>query len=256
MEANKIRPIIGLTADFATLQGSPFHRLREAYVAAIVNAGGAPMIIPSTADDASLRALYEHLDGLLLTGGADIDPQIYGALPDGADMDDLAPTRDHAELTLARWALAENLPVLGICRGHQVLNVAAGGTLFQDIPQDFSETEYDHRGSFHAGIRGLPVHGVSLAPDCRLATVFGSTDFEVNSLHHQSIRTPGKGLRVVGWSPDGVAEALESVHHRWVLSVQWHPEEMFRDQTEANRLFRFFVEAATENAVRDALLVA
>ncbi len=220
------------------------HTLRDAYVAAILQAGGAPLLIPNTGNLEAAHALYRVLDGLVLTGGGDIDPGYYQEAISGTEQDGILPQRDITELQLARWALADDLPVLGICRGHQILNVAAGGTLYQDIPHDLPLSEVDHRGSTYTGERGLLTHNVLIEPDCKLAAIFGTTQLPVNSLHHQGVRRLGQQLRVVGVAPDGMPEALESTAHRWVVSVQWHPEELFRQQGEAASLFRTFVQQA------------
>lgn len=248
MQNSEIRPLIGVSADFLASKSGTWHRTRDTYVQAILNAGGAPILIPALADEASLYTIFQNLDGLLLTGGADIDPALYGEEMNGAE--DIMPNRDSSELLLANWALDDDLPLLGICRGHQVLNVATGGTLHQDIPQDFPTSPHDHRGSHHAGDRTLPVHQVSVTPGCKLAGVVGSLDFAVNSLHHQSVKRVGDGLQVVARSEDGVVEGLESRLHRWVVSVQWHPEEMWGNHSEAAALFAAFVSAARQEALR------
>lgn len=238
------RPVIGLSCDWLEGRTGPRHSIRDSYVSAIINAGGLPLIIPATEDQAALYALYEMMDGLLFTGGADIDPAVYGESLDGTEAEGISDERDSAELRLARWALADDLPVLGICRGHQLLNVAAGGTLYQDIPAGLPQSAVDHRGSTYTDDRSLLTHKVSLEPGCRLAAVFGATELAVNSLHHQGVKQPGSGLRVVGTGPDGLAEALEGSQHSWLFTVQWHPEELWQKQTAASHLFKAFVEAA------------
>jgi putative glutamine amidotransferase len=187
------------------------------------------------------------LDGLLFIGGADIDPAVYGESLAGTEENGISAERDAAELQLAGWALADDLPVLGICRGHQLLNVAAGGTLYQDIPTDLPGSQVDHRGSTYTDDRGLLTHQVRLEPDCGLAAIFGATEIAVNSLHHQGVKQPGKGLRVVGSGPDGLAEALEGLQHRWLYTVQWHPEELWQKQAAADNLFKAFVKAAASH---------
>lgn len=239
---NEYRPIIGLTADVMTLDGARRHTLRDSYVSAILNAGGAPVLIPCTDNEEAALAVYRCLDGLVLTGGGDVDPALYGEGEDGTEMNSISPWRDTTELKLTQQALADDLPVLGICRGHQVLNVAAGGTLYQDIPGNLPPSSTDHRGSTYTLNRGLLTHSVRLEPSCKLAAILGTPELMVNSLHHQGVKLPGQGLRVVGASPDGMAEALESEQHRWVMSVQWHPEELWRKQPEAASLFKAFVD--------------
>jgi putative glutamine amidotransferase len=238
------RPVIGISGDVMESSTGPRHAIRDTYVQAIINAGGIPLIIPSTNNLATTYALYRMVDGMLFTGGVDIDPAIYGEAVDGTEVLDISAERDATELKLAAWALADDMPILGICRGQQLLNVAAGGTLYQDIPTQLPQSEVDHRGSTHTDDRGLLTHKVTLEPGCGLAGIFGATEIMVNSLHHQGVKQPGTGLKVVGFAPDGMAEALEGQQHRWLYSVQWHPEELFLKQTAANNLFKAFVEAA------------
>ena len=238
------KPVIGISGDIIVVSGAERHAVRDSYVSAILNAGGAPLIIPALGDEAAARAVYSCLDGLLLTGGADLHPTHYGEGENGSEMESVEPRRDSTEFWLTRWAIADDLPVLGICRGHQVLNVALGGSLYQDIPSQLTDSEVDHRGSTYTDDRSLLTHEVELAPGCKLGAIFGSANIQVNSLHHQGVKTVGQGLMVVGTSPDGVAEALESYQNRWVASVQWHPEELWRSQEKTADLFRAFIEAA------------
>ncbi len=243
--ATPARPVIGISGDILTGDGVDRHAVRDSYIAAVLNAGGAPLIIPCTGHEAAAYAIYRTLDGLLLTGGADVQPDLYGESQNGTEMDSVEPRRDATELWLARWAIADDLPLLGICRGHQVLNVALGGTLFQDIPLQLPESSLDHRGSTYTSDRGLLAHQVVLEPQCKLSAIFGTSQLMVNSLHHQSVKQVAQGLKVVGRSPDGVVEALESDNHRWVASIQWHPEELWRQHSSAANLFKAFVEAAS-----------
>lgn len=203
-------------------------------------AGATPILIPATDNEEVLLSAYRSVDGLLLTGGADINPAYYGEEIDGSvDIDDL---RDVCELKITRWALEEDFPIFGICRGQQLLNVATGGSLYQDIASQIPQTHQDHQESAHRQQRGYLAHTVNLVPDSKVAQVMGTTEIAINTLHHQSVKQSGRGLRVVGTAPDGVVEALESPEHRYVLSVQWHPEELWPEQAAAKNLFTRFVE--------------
>lgn len=251
------RPVIGITGDVMESSTGARHSIRDSYVSAIINAGGIPLFIPSTGDPAIAYALYRMVDGLLFTGGTDIDPAVYREPAAGTEMDGVSEKRDTTEVQLARWALNDDLPVLGICRGQQLVNVAMGGTLYQDIPSDLPQSTVDHRGSTYTNDRGLYTHRVDIEPSCGLAGIFGATEFMVNSLHHQGVRRVGEGLKVVGTAPDGMVEALEGPGHRWLYTVQWHPEELWRKQTPASNLFKAFVEAAAQrHARREAAAVA
>jgi putative glutamine amidotransferase len=223
--------------------GTYRHALSNTYVEALLAAGAAPLLIPSSAHEPALLAIYHVLDGLLLSGGVDVDPINYGEELNGTEeIDDL---RDITEILLTRWAMRDSMPILGICRGQQVLNVALGGSLYQDIPSQIPATNLDHRMSDRLGQRNYIAHSVLLNPDSRMVGLLGATELAANTLHHQSVKQVGTGLKVVGVAPDGVIEALESEDpNRWVFSVQCHPEELWRDHDWATRLMRGFVEAA------------
>jgi len=214
--------------------------INQSYVRALNAAGCAPVLIPLLDDDERLRAIYERLDGIVFPGGADIAPQEYGEEPI-ADLNVVEAPRDRTELTLARWAYADDLPTLGICRGQQVLNVALGGSLWQDLRYQ-GVTDVEHSDA-DGRVRSALIHRVRLDPDSRLAQLIDETDIEVNSLHHQAVKTVAPQLRVTGQSDDGVIEALESRERRFMIAVQWHPEEI-DDLGWVRRLFQGFVKAA------------
>jgi len=242
-----LRPLIGITTAETEESGKPYHRSYARNAWAIADAGGLPVYIPTGLTEDALRELYERLDAVLLPGGPDVDPEYYGAArhPETKIIDD---ARDTLELTLARWTLADDRPLFGICRGHQVMNVAFGGTLIQDIPSEV-ETDLPHETPStlpRATIR----HDVAIAPESRLASILGTTHVGVNSLHHQSVERPAPGVLVTGYSPDGVVESLEVPDKRFVLSVQWHPEDLYPNDEGMKRLFESFIDAAREYAAR------
>ncbi len=253
---SETRPVIGIPTDSIVRDGALRHWLRDSYVSAVVAAGGAPLLIPSNGDEATAYALYRCLDGLLLSGGGDVAPGYYGESVTGTEADSIDPNRDSTELMLTRWALADDLPILGICRGHQVLNVATGGSLWQDIPSDLPSSTTDHRGSTYTLDRSLLTHTVKLEPGCKAAALFRVEELTVNSLHHQGVKAVGAGLKATGVSPDGLVEVLEGTQNQWVLSVQWHPEELWRTQTEAASLFKALVEAAKARRNNPAMATA
>jgi putative glutamine amidotransferase len=237
------RPLIGITSAYVQMDGRPYNRMYAPNARAIAAAGGLPVFIPTHLDDDTLHALYEQLDAVLLPGGPDVDPAVYGRErhPLTIHIDD---PRDQLELRIARWAVAEDIPVLGICRGHQVLNVALGGTLVQDIPSEVQTS------MVHDQPNGLPrsqrLHSVRIAPESRLAAILGANEVQVNSLHHQAVDTPAPGVIITATAPDGVAEALEMPGKPFVLSVQWHPEDLYTEDDSMRRLFVAFVEAARQ----------
>jgi len=226
----------------------PAQFLRKNYTDAIVAAGGVPFIIPVVDDLDVLRALYERVDGILISGGGDIDPHNYGEEPaPGLGPTDLV--RDEIELPLARWAVADGKPILGICRGSQVINVALGGTLYQDIPSQL-KTSVVHDSSFTRQDWTYMAHDLRLDPDSKLAQVFGTTSFDTNSLHHQSLKDIAPGLRPVGWAPDGVVEAIEGEGDTFLVGVQCHPEALQAAADPRWRaLFQQFVQSCMVSVV-------
>lgn len=223
------RPLIGITCGSLATGGRPAYGLNQTYVRAIEAAGGIPLLIPP---QASIEELFGILDGIVFPGGGDVDPARYGSPNQGSEGID--GERDELEIGLARMALATGLPALGICRGQQVINVAQGGGLLQDVG--------DHR---QAGRRDVATHEVLVEPDSRLAEVIGER-ISVNTLHHQVVDPDrvGRGLRVTALSADGqrLIEGLESEDGR-MLAVQWHPEELTAEEW-ARDLFQRFVGQA------------
>jgi putative glutamine amidotransferase len=228
------RPLVGITcyiesASWGTWQDTPAALLPHAYVRAVTGAGARPVLLPPDDTDAGV---LDVLDGLVLAGGADIDPARYGDDPH-PETTGLRPERDAGELTLLGPALDRGVPVLGVCRGMQLMAVAAGGRLIQHMPDEVGHDT--HRPGL--GVYG--VHGASFEPGSRIASVLGEFT-EVNSYHHQGVADPG-WLNVSGWADDGSIEAIEDPSQPFTLGVQWHPES-----TEDHRLFGALAEAARE----------
>ncbi|MBC7263798.1 MAG: gamma-glutamyl-gamma-aminobutyrate hydrolase family protein [Chloroflexi bacterium] len=235
-----MRPLIGITCS-SDQQTSRFSLARN-YIAAVEIAGGAPIIIPYPSDPVILHDVHEKLDGLLLSGGGDVAPHRYGTT-DSGHLIEVDEQRDEAEWQLARWALEDNRPLLAICRGIQVLNVALGGTLYQDLSVEYPGA-LQHRCAPHCP-RDHTAHTVSVVQGTLTARLLGVKPDQVvpvNSFHHQSVKDVATGLIVTARAPDGVVEGLESPAHRFVIGVQWHPEEML-SQAAMRRLFIGFVEA-------------
>lgn len=234
-------PVIGLpTLAIPRGEKPPRFGINQAYVAALVGAGCAPVLIPLLEDDSLLRAIFERLDGIVFPGGADVAPAEYGEEPlPGINV--IESARDNTELRLARWAYEASLPTLGICRGQQLLNVALGGTLYQDLLTQ-GATGLDHSDG-DGRARSALVHRVALEPDSRLAQLIDETTVEVNSLHHQAIKSVAPALTVTGRAEDGVIEAVEAGDARFLIAVQWHPEEL-TDLPWVSRLFKAFARAA------------
>jgi putative glutamine amidotransferase len=210
--------------------------LGERYLEAVRMAGGMPVIL-APVDPGSIDRLIARLDAVCLSGGPDVHPSAYGTLPH-PELGPTEPELDRFEIELARAAVARGIPVLGICRGMQVLNVALGGSLYQHLPDLGGQV--DHRQD---GISSNPTHRVTLARDSRLTKVIGRRYVEVNSFHHQALHALGRGLSVAGRAADGVVEAVEAPGRRFTFGVQWHAECLV-DRPEHLALFRGLVRAA------------
>jgi putative glutamine amidotransferase len=244
------RPIIGVPTQ--TLEEVPGELPRcwvmsQQYVRVLVAAGAVPWIIPLLQDDsATLRSIYDRLDGVFLPGGVDLDPSAYDEPVDGCGRTD--PARDEIELTLTRWALEDKKPLLAVCRGIQVVNVAAGGTVHQDLATQLpGAIKHDYFPKPGLYSRDLLVHDVELTQGSRLCSLPEGSTIRVNSMHHQGIKQLGQGLRPSAYAPDGLVEGIESPNGHFLLGVQWHPEALALQDHRMNRLFTAFVEAASRS---------
>jgi putative glutamine amidotransferase len=249
------RPLIGIPGQ--TLQaiddipeGLPHSWVMNSrYFTAAAEAGAAPVMIPLFVEDHDLlRAVYDRLDGILLAGGVDMHPYAYGELPHPR-LGRTDQPRDVVELALAKWAIADRKPILGLCRGAQVLNVALGGTLWQDIEEQVpSAIKHDFFPN-EGYARDYLAHDVAITPGSRLYAAFEVPSVPVNSMHHQAVKTLAPGLHASAHAPDGMVEAIESGSNHFLVGVQWHPE-IFDDRDErTRRLFRSFVDAANGTGV-------
>lgn len=242
-----MRPLIGIPchADFADGTKRPIYSNNRAYVHAIERAGGVPILIPFLHDFRMYDTLLPRLDGLLLSGGVDIDPALYGEAPHPL-CEQPDKELDEFELKLANWALQEDIPTLGVCRGMQILNVALGGTLYQDI-------DALRPDSLHHSNRQQPrdylAHRVNVLPGSRVEQLLGSGSFMVNSLHHQAVCAPGRDVVISGAADDGIAEMLEVKERRFVIAAQFHPEEIYLKESTSARLFSVFVQACSIDAL-------
>jgi len=232
-------PLIGVTTH--GIDGRGDLRLPATYVDAVRRAGGAPVLLPSGGDDA--HAVLPRLDGLVLTGGSDVDPGHFGQDPHPA-VYGIDQERDRSDLAFVHAALSADLPLLAICRGMQVVNVALGGTLHQHVPE-----VVDGSVAHRADPPGAVPHDVTIDPSSQLAEVMGAGTVSGMSWHHQSVDDLGKGLTDVAVAPDGIVEAVALDGHPWCLVVQWHPELTADADPTQQRLFDGLVAAAVAPGV-------
>jgi putative glutamine amidotransferase len=241
-----MKPVIGVTPDFNAgdrldMGGpEPTYFLRARYIRAVEELGGIPVVLPLVADVASRQRLLDGIDGVLLTGsGPDLPPNLYGERQ-RYKFSLVSDRRANFELDIVHQACKRNLPLLAICGGMQTVNVACGGSLFQDIPSQVPDA-LPHRQSANATHVS---HAVEVAPGTLLRRIVAKTTFKVNSSHHQSVKTVAPSLIVSAVAPDGIVEAIESPSHRFLLGIQWHPEFLFDRHVLHRRLFTAFLRAA------------
>ena len=240
-------PLIGITSNYDIntdvagrflVSGQNSLYVADDYIKAVRRAGGIPVVLPVLEDESSVAELIGRLDGLIVSGGNDVNPLEYGEVAK-KECGKIQPFRDWSDLAMLRYAYEKmQIPILGICRGIQVLNVFFGGDLYQDLNTqgDF----HRHYGDIYP--RNYGWHDVTLAEGSRVCEAYGKPELMVNSYHHQAVRTPGKGLKATAVSGDGVIECVECEGGRYVVGVQWHPEMMY-DSSEADAFFKHFVAA-------------
>lgn len=257
-EDTSVAPLIGVTAtlkeDLDTVAERPLGRYVRAdfdYVDVVVEAGGVPIVLPPVAGSEAAETIAGSLDGLLLSGGSDLDPSYYGEAPI-PELNVTVPERDAFEIELLKHVLRRGIPVFGICRGLQVLNVALGGTLYQDLSSQMDGIVL--LGHRQETPKWEPKHEVEVDAGSQIAGIMGLRELKVNSYHHQAVKDLAPGLVTVAHSPDGVVEAAEywDLSECWILGVQWHAEAMRSTGAEHRNLFAAHVEAAQRHALRRA----
>ncbi|EFH87592.1 gamma-glutamyl-gamma-aminobutyrate hydrolase [Ktedonobacter sp. SOSP1-85] len=243
-----MRPLIGIPchAGVGAESDRPIFYNNIAYIRAVEAAGGVPILIPILDDLAGLQTLLPRLDGLLLSGGIDLHPRHYNEEPHPM-LGKTNPQLDDLELELVRWVVRENLPTIGICRGMQMLNVALGGSLYQDLEAQYPQSLKHPNWELP---RNQIVHRINVQEESRMATILGKYDLGVNSLHHQAVKEPGSGVIISGRAEDGVAELLEIPDHRFMLAAQCHPEEIWNDEPAWKNLFGAFIEECSQPVVK------
>ncbi len=234
-------PLIGITAGHSENKyGLPQIHLMRTYVDATIKAGGVPVIIPSELPEKGWRLLYEKLDGIIFSGGADIDPKIYKGEPHPT-VHGLDHERDELEIALMRHSVEEKKPFLAICRGLQVLNIALGGTLYTHVSDQFND-QIQHATPREID-RSTPVHKIKIEEGCHLAKIVGLPILKVNSWHHQGVKDIPPQLKITARASDGLVEAMELPDHPFSIAVQWHPEWMPEDES-MQKIFIALIEAS------------
>jgi putative glutamine amidotransferase len=242
------RPTIGIATQ--TLEAVPGKQppcwiMGQRYVRVLAAAGALPWLIPLVqGDETTLRLTYESLDAVFLTGGVDVDPVQYGEdRHEQCDRSD--PARDWAEILLVRWALQDRKPILGVCRGIQVINVACGGSLYQHLADQLPDSiKHDYFPTPADPARDYLAHTIRVDGGSRLGYLLGDREVRVNSMHHQGIKRLGTGLQASAVAPDGLIEGVEGANGHYLVAVQWHPEELADAHVPHRRLFTDFIDAA------------
>jgi putative glutamine amidotransferase len=247
------RPLIGITTQtLQAIDGIPVglpHSvvMNQRYYHAAAMAGAAPVLIPLLDEVDTLRSIYERMDGILIPGGVDIDPAAFGEVPH-EKLGRIDPARDHVEIQLAKWAVEDRKPILGLCRGLQVINVALGGTLYQDLEAEYPNAiKHDYFPNYGFE-RDYLAHDVALVSGTRLQHAMASDRIPVNSMHHQGIKVLGTALEPSATAPDGLIEAVESTDGSFVVGVQWHPEVFESSDPNTEQLFKAFLSAARDRS--------
>jgi putative glutamine amidotransferase len=218
--------------------------VNASYLDAIQQAGGVPVPVPPQLGSAARAEILSRVQGVLLTGGGDVDPARFDEAPHPTTSE-VSTARDTLEIELTRWALGRRAPLLAVCRGLQVLNVALGGSLYQDIPSEPGSPLDHSQSSLQGKARHIPTHQVKVLEGSRLAGILGALEVDVNSFHHQAIKRLGQGLTDVAWAPDSIIEGVElGDADQFVVGVQWHPEELVTNDRAAFNLFAALVHRA------------
>jgi putative glutamine amidotransferase len=238
-------PLIGVsTYRNLSRYNYPILSSTETYIQSVVHAGGCPLMIPLGLPDSMLKEIVSRLDGILFIGGGDVNPERYASqshpLVNSVDED-----RDRVEISLIQTAFSQHIPIFGICRGLQVINVAMGGSLYEDLlAQGGASIKHDY---FPGEARDYLAHTVQVETESHLRRILGADEVEVNSMHHQGIRALAPGLRATAWAPDGVIEAVEMPEYSFGLAVQWHPEWL-QAHLSMRFLFQEFIQAAVKQS--------
>lgn len=232
------RPLIGISCSYPD---SAFSSVRRTYTQSVLNAGGLPLLIPVIEEEKALSEILNHLDALILTGGEDIHPSYYNEEPIEA-LGDVNGVRDIYDIFLIKLAAERNMPLFGICRGEQLINVAFGGSLYQDIPSQHPDTTINHNQSEPSN---YPTHTITLLPGSTIASIAQVAELSTNSHHHQAVKQIAPGFKVTAQTSDGIPEAIEATNDCPIWGVQFHPEgQAIQGDSIMVRFFEFITEQA------------
>lgn len=241
-------PVIGVPGywhESEAILGHQATAVPDSYIRALLKIDAIPLIIPVIQSRKILEQIFQMIDGLLLIGGPDLDPVHYHQAAH-AGLRKVTPARDKMEMQVSLWALEADLPIMAICRGIQVLNVAAGGTLWQDITSQLPNVaKHDYYPDYP---KDFLAHTVKPLQGSRLAGIIGDDEASVNSLHHQAIDKLGQGLHPVAYAPDGIVEAVEGIDASWIVGVQWHPEWLIESDHRMLNLFKAFGDVCSHHS--------
>ncbi|MBI3599071.1 MAG: gamma-glutamyl-gamma-aminobutyrate hydrolase family protein [Nitrospinae bacterium] len=239
-------PLIGITCDYEEINGQPSFFIKKSYVAAVEDAGGIPLLLCPTRSEAAISRFISLIDGLLISGGGfDIDPKFYGEKPH-PKLGKTIPERTDFEFELLKSAVKKKMPVLGICGGHQLINVYFGGTLYQDI-QSQHKGAVNHKQSIPSD---KPHHGIKIYPSTRLSNIIGADSIMVNSTHHQSIKKAADRFKTSAVAEDGIIEAIEYNGKAFIMGVQWHPENLCHNEPRFKKIFIEFMAESKKFGLR------
>jgi len=238
----KSKPLIGITPWYDYDKRLTY--IKDGYIEGIDKAGGLPVLLPLSVDEELLEEITARFDGFLLSGGADIDAVYYGE-HNRPYNGEISPYRDRMEIYIARRAVELNKPLFGICRGIQVMNVALGGTLYQDIFSQVKDCELLKHSQ--SAPKWYPTHSINIERGSKVSTAFEGDTANVNSFHHQAVKDVAPCLKVTSWAADGIVESIEHKDHIFAVGVQWHPELMWQKDPVHLRLFEAFVAAAGDS---------
>lgn len=231
-----MKPVIGVTTNSECSDGFYYQKLNEWNLRAISDNGGIPFMFQITNDDEIIEKYLEMVDGIYFTGGNDINPQYYGEDP-AKGLGTLDCARDEFEIKLYRKAAEKDIPILGVCRGSQIMNVAAGGKLYQDVNTQVNDVNKHNYSSFGA----YEYHNADICTDSKLYEILKVKELKVNSYHHQSVKEVAKGYKIVASARDGIVEAIESEEMTFAVGIQWHPEVMYYKYPIHADIFKAFL---------------